>query len=349
MRINRLRTGIVVANKVDGKYYKVTNVSVQDSNQVGTAYELCGNPEDPFGCNEELGEDCVFITEKNALAFRLVSDTEPYPVPEGYSVSNGKIVKNGMLICEQGTIVVDSILAAQPDHLILTCNKAENGHVDVMSYQLSRDRFVKLCADIAAPKCVGNFMDKVLLAYSEVLEKEVETDDGKTTVREFQEASLYLIKDGQVLDRKNFAEPVCVHDIEVVEYPSKDTVLPKGYEVFVPSDESVDGDDIVEKRDVRKWYVVRSDQTFRMNGEVHMSWSYAEKDWVISNGKELLVLNKNFHVTSPEIAKLQGYDHLIDITKGEYCYTLTFSNDNYEFKTLVSKSTKDRGYIITVE
>lgn len=67
MRINRMRTGIVVANKVDGKYYKVTNVSVQDGNQVGTAYKLCDNldnPDTPFGCDEELGEDCVFITEK---------------------------------------------------------------------------------------------------------------------------------------------------------------------------------------------------------------------------------------------------------------------------------------------
>ena len=125
MRINRMRTGIIVANKVDGKYYKVTNVSVQDGNQVGTAYKLCDNPDNPgtpFGCDEELGEDCVFITEKNALAFRLVSDPEPYPVPEGYGVSNGKIVKNGTPICEQGTIVVDSILATQPDHLILACN-----------------------------------------------------------------------------------------------------------------------------------------------------------------------------------------------------------------------------------
>lgn len=77
-----MRTGIIVANKVDGKYYKVTNVSVQDGNQVGTAYKLCDNPDTPdtpFGCDEELGEDWVLITEKNALAFRLVSDPEPSP------------------------------------------------------------------------------------------------------------------------------------------------------------------------------------------------------------------------------------------------------------------------------
>ena len=111
----------------------------------------------------------------------------------------------------------------------------------------------------------------------------------------------------------------------------------------------MDVDDIVEKRDVRKWFAVRSDEEFQMDGEIQISWSHAEKDWVICNDKELLVLKKGFHVTSPEIAKLKGYDHLIDITKGEYQYTLTFSNDNYEFKTLVSKSTKDRGYIVTVD
>ena len=86
-----------------------------------------------------------------------------------------------------------------------------------------------------------------------------------------------------------------------------------------------------------------------MNGDICASWSYIAHDWVIKNDMELLVLAKQFHVTSPEIAKLQGYDYLIDIIKGEHQYTLTFSNDNYEFKTLVSKSTKDRGYIVTVE
>lgn len=69
MRINRMRTGIIVANKVDGKYYKVTNVSVQDGNQVGTAYKLCDNPDTPFGCDEELGEDWVLITEKTPWHF----------------------------------------------------------------------------------------------------------------------------------------------------------------------------------------------------------------------------------------------------------------------------------------
>ena len=98
------------------------------------------------------------------------------------------------------------------------------------------------------------------------------------------------------------------------------------------------------------WFILwGKGASFRMNGDICASWSYIAHDWVIKNDMKLLVLEKQFHVTGPEIAKLQGYDYLIDIIKGEHQYTLTFSNDNYEFKTLVSKSTKDRGYIITVE
>lgn len=49
------------------------------------------------------------------------------------------------------------------------------------------------------------------------------------------------------------------------------------------------------------------------------------------------------------MAKLEGYDTLIDITREDYSYKLTFSNEDYGFKTLVSRSTRDRGYVVTVE
>ena len=57
---------------------------------------------------------------------------------------------------------------------------------------------------------------------------------------------------------------------------------------------------------------------------------------------------EDIEIHSPKVAELKGYDTLIDITKEGWEYRLTFSNGEYKFKTLVSKSTRDRGYIVTV-
>lgn len=46
---------------------------------------------------------------------------------------------------------------------------------------------------------------------------------------------------------------------------------------------------------------------------------------------------------------LEGYDTLIDITRENDVFKLTFSNGDYAFKILVSWSTRDRGYVVTVE
>ena len=63
MKIQRLRMGIEVFNKVDGKEYKVVKVD----GTTGTAVEMHMDPE---GTLAGLGDEEITITEKNALAFR---------------------------------------------------------------------------------------------------------------------------------------------------------------------------------------------------------------------------------------------------------------------------------------
>lgn len=74
MRIERLRRGLELLNKVDGKKYKVVEVD----GAAGTAVEM---HTDLDGTLIGLGDEEVTITEKNALAFRIINDPEPYPVP----------------------------------------------------------------------------------------------------------------------------------------------------------------------------------------------------------------------------------------------------------------------------
>lgn len=66
----------------------------------------------------------------------------------------------------------------------------------------------------------------------------------------------------------------------------------------------------------------------------------------------ILVFDQDIPIISfknPKVAALEGYDTLIDITKEGYECRMTFSNGNYDFKTLVRRSTRDRGVIVTVE
>lgn len=98
MKSNNIRIGVVVMSKINGKYYKITNVSIKDNMKIGAAIELLD--EDAFG------EERISITDKNVLAFCLVDDPEPYPVPEGYNVTGGKLMKDGKPVCEQGSVIV---------------------------------------------------------------------------------------------------------------------------------------------------------------------------------------------------------------------------------------------------
>ncbi len=69
------------------------------------------------------------------------------------------------------------------------------------------------------------------------------------------------------------------------------------------------------------------------------------KDFVIRNDDEIYIPATGFRMKNPKICELSGYDTLIDITKADYTYRLTFSDNDFRFRTLVSKLTKDRGYI----
>lgn len=108
MRIERLRMGLELLNKVNGEEYKVVDVD----GATGTAAEMI---KDPVTGLNSVGEEEVTITEENALAFRILSDPEPYPVPEGYSIEDGVLLKDGKPACIQGEFSFIRIFAALPD------------------------------------------------------------------------------------------------------------------------------------------------------------------------------------------------------------------------------------------
>ena len=53
-------------------------------------------------------------------------------------------------------------------------------------------------------------------------------------------------------------------------------------------------------------------------------------------------------IKSPLVEKI-GDKILIDVNKKEGVYRLTFSDSDYQFVTMVSRKTADRGLIVTIE
>lgn len=340
MKIERLREQVEVFNKLDGKMYKVTGVD----NQVGTAAEML---EDGT-----LGENTVTITEANCLAFRVVKDPAPLPTPADYYVEDGQLMKNGQPACEQGQIVVKEILAKLPGILVLAVEpkSKEDGMIDLFAYEPARDRFKKLIrSSIPQVKVVGYAgadKDEAVLAYSKTVEKTEKDQDGNDVpVLDFDSAAVITVK-GTAAVGCRIDCPINTDDTFIAERPDG------AFEVYVPSDEDVNAvDDKVEKREKRMWLRIVDGQitdSFNMDGQITATWSPAYKEFVIRSDGEIYLPWMMFTMASKKIKQLAGYNVLIDVTKEDYAYKLTFSNGDYKFKTLTSQSTKDRGYIVTV-
>lgn len=351
MRIERLRMGLELLNKVDGKEYKVVSVD----GAAGTAVEM---HMDPKGILTGLGDKEVTITERNALAFRILSDPEPYPVPEGYSVEDGVLLKDGKPACTQGVFSFGRILAKCEDRLILTAKVKgmKDGEIILVSYQVTRDLFRKLTVvpteNIVFLGYAGKDMEKAVFLFSTTEEREAGTDstDGaKKTVRCHKETAVVTITKGRYCSYENINSPVTAEDCFIKQ------ILGSGngdFDLFLASDED-DENGVLVPRKERLWaqlhgWNLQCVSTFSCSGDIRADWSPAYSGFVIRS-KDMLRFGEDINISDPAVAQLEGYDTLIDITKENYVYKLTFSNEDYKFKTLVSRSTRDRGYIVTVE
>lgn len=341
MKIERLREQVEVFNKLDGKMYKVTGVN----GQIGTAAEML---EDGT-----LGEKTVAITEANCLAFRVVNDPAPFPAPKNFDVQGGQLMKDGKSACEQGQIVVREILAELPGALVLAVEPKtkEDGMIDLFLYEPARDRFKKLIRssipEVSVIGCAGAENDEAVLAYSKTISKTEKDDDGNDVpVLDFDSAAIITVK-GSAAVGCRIDCPIITDEAFIAERPDG-TV-----EVFVPSDEDADlMDNKVVAREKRIWLRIADGEvveSMNVSGKITATWSPAYKDFVIRSDDEIYLPWLMFRMQNKKIKELAGYDTLIDITKEDYTYKLTFSNADYQFKTLISRSTKDRGYVVTIE
>ena len=135
MRINKIKTNVTVLNKVDRKNYQIINIDGSGDSIKGTAKLI----------KEDGSLDAsvtAVITANNAIAYKLIDDPNIPDVPTGYTVENGILLKNGVPATEQGSLVINNVIAGVAGRLILILCHIQLSQISLIS--LSEDLFQRL-------------------------------------------------------------------------------------------------------------------------------------------------------------------------------------------------------------
>lgn len=341
MRIERVRMGLEVYNKIDNKMYKVTSVGKDCS----TAHNMLNDGQ--------LCDDTVTITKDNALIFKVVNDPEPYPIANGYTVVDGILYKDSAKVCEQGQIRIEKILAEMPGQLVCAVkSRIADDLYDLVMYDPAKDQFqyATNCKTIPMPELVAYTKDHttVFLAFSVIDTKKVTKEDGtEQEMHVLKSAAIISITDNYV-EIAQYDDPIAVDNIFLKELDDKIWTL------FVPlapikeNGERVTPGQYLWEEDRRNV----CERKLLLPEKITADYSWQYSTFVIKSD-DLLVVHSDVadcQIKHPVVRELTDYPILIDITKEQYTYRLTFANpETYQLKTIVSRSTRDRGYIVTIE
>lgn len=383
----KLREGMALLNKVDGKVYVVTKV-----NKNGSAIATEGIVSDDGNMKYfpvENGKEVEVVPGKNDIAFRFLKDQLPHEVPEGYTVKDGILMLKGKPVTEQGEIVIDRIICCNPGNIILAVKPREEkaGYIDLFSYNLARDKFVKMIrATIPNVTHIGTYFDTDLLAYSMThTEKEKVTVDGKEeeVEKEYFDASAVIAVSGRrVVSSVIPSYPFDQNTAKII--PTGE----HGFGIFFETDKKIreeeneagyDGDDGYDEEE----FFVDDDAEVKAEvetmgkkvmkgvarvmmmptpeggsyavmapltdeGEGEISYAPSFQVFVMNDGKTLVV-NGTPMVKSPKTAEVAGMT-LVDITEKDDLQIFTFADKEAKvIKKLVVKHTPDRGTVVTVE
>ena len=347
MKIERVRKGTEVVSKINGKAYRVTDVSYDADGKVDAAV-AAEMLFDEKANDYTLSEAVIGIAAANALAFRITKDAKPDAVVTGFRAENGKLLKNGTAV-ETGQLRFEAVLS---EHIgaILLAAKTDIA-INLVVYDPDRDWFKTVGSCDAIPELLWQSDDKesAMFALSSTQEIECEKEDGsKEKKNVFDETKLFFYNNGT---KRLITYKTGNH---LAFKQALYTESPEGTDVWFPYDEIGSRGEEPAALEKRSWerFALYDDMDERgsieMPGQLHAVWSYAYRSYTVHNDDELLVASEDIEIESPLIAQI-GDKTLIDVTRKDDTYRLTFSDAEYHFTTLVSKKTRDRGLIVAIE
>lgn len=347
MRSNKIKTNVTIINKVDSREYRIINVDGTGDSVKGTAKLV----KDDGTLDDSVTS---VITPANAIAYRLVEDPNIPAVPSGYSVEGGVLLKDGVQVTEQGSLVIDEIITAVAGRLILAVVPREprDGYIDLFSYTPETDKFKKIIRNsLPRVKVIRMSEDKnvVALAYSRTYSKEKTLESGETVVETlFDSAAVlsYVVKDDAVYSLKSLDMPIkAINNVK----------NHRGcFELAVEVDTDVNEYGIISESEDTHLTIFEINHDGTIN--VIDNYRIASAPEVIAETAAGFVIKlpdriyiNGYKYPVKHMSVLSGYDYLVDITKKDYEIRCTLANEDMSVKTLVIKSTKDRGNIINIE
>lgn len=351
MKQTRAKVGAVVLDKVTGNYYMVTEEASDGS--IAKAIEDGFDTRTHFLSKDVvLGEKSIKITEANAICFRCILDAPPVAA-EGYYAADGVLVKDGNPVTEQGELYISAVFpAVRPGYIILFANSREKGMVDVLSYDVTRDRFHHIFQKMRPDYQL--FETEAAYFFVEPASvKEEKQEDGTVVTLLDKKAAIHFLDKASLVS--GTLQAPNIFDFSKTKMFGKVLFL----EVEKHLRPTEDGPDILV--DVSEPYM----------GAFFFGSGYSTCQEALSSVKTItgcvpydglfLKSEEGCQLLDPNgedadirimsrkaIAQTAGYDYLVDVNATDGKIVLTLANESMDAICIESKTTFDRGTVVKV-
>ena len=304
---------------------------------------------------------------------KVIYDPREDEVPEGYTVADGVLLKDGEPATAQGQLEFISVLAVMAGEIILTAKTKDkaDGKVEIFAYRPLEDKFAKLTYPVSAVRVIEELSDenRLIAEITQTEEKVALDDEGEDILKDGEKVILVDTSMELMLHTRGIkAEFV---DIDgpvdrVMSVDNADGIYAVESDSILAYDEYGCGTRQLKDRDRTKVTIygineyadnwdgpINEHMTVSMPGELTAATrSAATGDYVLRTENTLYVQNRGHNsrtVTAAVLKTIPDAKYLIDadIRNGSETYVL--ADGDYNVVTVKKTKTYDRGDIITIE
>lgn len=326
-------------------------------------------------CEDREPRTMQLPVEAAEKVLKVIYDPREDETPEGYTVADGVLLKDGEPATAQGQLEFIDVLAVMAGEIILTAKTKDkaDGKVELFAYRPLEDKFAKLTYPVSSVRVIKELSDdnRLIAEITQTEEKVALDDEGED-----------ILKDGEKVVLIDTSMELMFHTrcvkAEFVDIDGPvDRVMPvenaEGSIYAVESDSILTYDEYgcgtrqLKERDRTKVTIYGIDEdadedwcdpinehmTVSMPGELTAATrSAATGDYVLRTENTLYVQNRGHNsrtVTAAALKTVPDAKYLIDadIRNGSETYVL--ADGDYNVVTVKKTKTYDRGDIITVE
>lgn len=372
MRFERVRKNCVVYNKINGQRYMIEDINKEEK----TANLL------PYVEDDEKEETIfdlpVTMTEKNAICFRLLNDPNKPEIPEGYSVNDGVLTKEGEPVTEQGALKFKGILCVQPGYLVLKAETRDHkeDRQDLFTYDPWKDTFRKIAGDL--PETLNHYLgytwedgikedgnDFDIYTYFGSHTEDIKDEEGNVEQKEkFDESGILVIHDGTMNDifMETIHEVVGDGPMNLADAYASIVNTPEGLNVRFKAGRDVDDEGFMKAEPEKQNLILKltrgeKDKTAIRGARIYAVDNVDRLVYSFLRGNEGLVIFGDSKIIAEGLEMDLPADvykaiadteavHLVDVRHGQYETEIVLATrDGSKVLNVLQKMTRDRGAV----